>query len=453
MYSANANFRFQKPLSFEFIQETQGESYANEATYRHIDLVGEIHVRPSSEHIEDNIRVSLDMHLSDSTMLQHIFWLSSDEDLVLRIPNRYYSESGSSRPCMYVVATIWVAPQKATKDLVIATQSFSVIIHEGISADMKTVSVKTIAGPVAFPSRTSSPSTFNYREVVVKTTSGSVHGSFALYDLLQITSSSGSIDIDVDPKDAAERNPSPAKLKLETTSGNIKANTPILAETSGAYSPSTIPVRDYQTTITSVSGTVTVTLIHGSDTQIHTSSGSISTTLSPYGSLDSRSSIDVKTNSGTTTIDVLPSLSHPGQAMRNLYGAYKQLSGSLKISYPGEWEGGIEGTIISGSVNFGWPGLVVIEDGKRGYGFKTFRAFKELKDARLKFESVSGSVTLRGGSTAVPGEFNNGKDDDLDEKPVDEPANDEPDMGGAPPPRWPGYSDEWGLAGRVAASR
>ena len=408
-------------------------------------------MKPLLDHMEDSIRVSLDVHLSDSTIMQEIYWTPQDDSLVIRLPNQFYSESGSSNPCMYIAATIWVAPYGTPKELIINTRSFSVIVDEDLSTNLKTLSIDAIAGSVTFPSRNSTLSNFNYREVVVKTVSGSIHGSFALYDLLQITSNSGSITIDVDPKDATEKDPLPAKLILETTSGTIRVDTPTIAGTNKAFSSSVIPARDYRTRITSVSGSVTVTLLHGSDTQLHTSSGSVHATLAPYGFIDSQSGIDVKTNSGTTGVTVLSSLSHPGHPMRHLCASYRQMSGSLSLTYPGEWEGGIEGTVLSGSVSYVWPGLQVLEDGTKGYGFKRFKAYKHFKDTRLTFESISGSVTLKGGSTAAlsGGGANGGKGHDLSERPGrggPGKEKEEPDMGGAPPSRWPGYSDEWGFA-------
>lgn len=422
-------------------------------------------MRPMPEGFQDNVRIDVAMHFSESGMMKSMDWGHHTNSLQLYTPSHVSTDSGSSsRPCIFSNVTIWIATGTKLDALLIDTESFSVTVHEGLSFDTKVMKIRTVSDAVIFPSKQPVASVYNYREVIISTVSGSINGVFPLYDLLSIASVSGTINVDLEPKEAAEHAPVPAQLHVESVSGTVYVNTPAIIRAGEGFPYGVIPDREYRVFISSTSGTQYVNVIHGSETILHSMSGTIHATLSPYGSPSTKSNIDVVTKSASVEVTVLSSISHPGQVMKNLHGTYKRLSGSLKIKYPGEWEGEIEGTTLSGSLHIAWPGLRIIRDGRPGgSGYRVLKAIKGHGDGLLYFNGVSGSTELIGGALRSGWDTWDGGDEgkwrdrweDRDtlpiEGPADEPSIDLPDMGGAPPPapppRWPGYDDEWVVEG------
>ena len=414
-------------------------------------------MRPMVEDIKDKVLVDVVTHFSESDMMKLTVWDRQTNSLRFYTPSHVVKDSSSSSlPCMFSNVTIWIAPGAKLDALLIQTESFSVTVHEGLSFDTKVLKISTVAGSVTFPNRYPTGSLYNYREVIISTVSGSIHGDFPLYDLLSITSISGTVNIGLEPKEAAEHASVPAQLHVETVSGTIYVNTPAVVGAGESFIGAAIPDRDYRVFVSSTSGTQYVNVIHGSETILHSVSGTVQATLSPYGAPWAKSNIDVVTKSGSVEVTVLSSISHAGQAMTNLYGTYKRLSGSLKVKYPGEWEGEIEGSTLSGSLNIAWPGLTVIQDGRSGgSGYRILKAIKGHGHGQLYFEGISGSTDLIGGALRGGRDTWDGSDEggwgegweDIGTPPIvgppDEPLVEIPDLGGRLPSRWPGYDDEW----------
>ena len=398
IHRGSAGFTFVSPGLFEFLELVSGVNIERGDTYRQIYTSGEIHIKPSTEHLEVDMRVDIDIHYSDIGMMREMKFQPSPQSLAIYTPS-HMVEISSSHPCIYIVATLYVNPAAHLEYLKIDAQSMKVIFHEGISLDANILQVAVDAGSVSFPSGDATKMHINPRRIEIYTGSGSVSGTYPLYDLLKITTHSGSISVDVDPQEASRSKPKPAVLELHSMSGRVSVNTPMLAATNKSAMASTIPSRDYQTQISSGSGGLHATLIHGSRTTMTSSAGSVTAALSPQGPPEEESYLYTKTQSGSTDIAVLPSISHPGKPMRQFYGDYRYLSGSLKIRYPEEWEGKVDGQTVTGSISVEWPGLRIVRrsvptgriprsviKGVKGHG-----------DGTLRFEGVSGSVSLRGG--------------------------------------------------------
>lgn len=193
------------------------------------------------------------------------------------------------------------------------------------------------------------PKTTADREITVHTNSASVTGTYALYDLLSITSISGSIDITVDPQPISVDHPKPAVLRVSTNSGSIRVRT----------LTSAVPDRIYESTIASRSGQLEVNIIHGKQSTVRTENGQIKADIYPYGFNDTRSSVDARTNSGSIGITLHSSLSHPAIPLKKLHSLYRTSSGSIDVFYPAQWQGIVEGSTGSGSVSLEWDGLRV----------------------------------------------------------------------------------------------
>lgn len=228
----------------------------------------------------------------------------------------------------------------------------------------------------------------NPRETNIHLTSGSVSGSYPLYDVLDISTISGSIDIDVEPKDADKDNVQPAILRLSSKSGSIRALTSTIS----------VPARDYQTTLRSLNGGIDATLLHGSYTSLRSLTGRINADLYPYGHNNSRTDISTHCKSGSTDITVHSSLSHPADPINKLYSEHHGLSGSVSLWYPAKWQGTIKGSTSSGSIDLEWDGIKVLRDEKKGWVKRTVEAVRGEGGSQMRFSSQSGSLSLGGDS-------------------------------------------------------
>ena len=231
----------------------------------------------------------------------------------------------------------------------------------------------------------------NSRETNIHLTSGSVSGSYPLYDILDISTVSGSIDIDVDPKAAEEDSVQPAVLRLSSKSGSIRALTSTIS----------VPDRDYQTTLRSLNGGIDATLLHGSYTSLRSLNGRINADLYPYGHNDSRTDINTHCQSGSTDVTVHSSLSHPKDPIKKLRSQHHGLSGSVSLWYPAQWQGKVKGSTLSGSVDLDWDGLKVLRDEKKGWIKRTVEAVRGEGESQMTVSSKSGSLSLGGDSGGV----------------------------------------------------
>ena len=243
------------------------------------------------------------------------------------------------------------------------------------------------------------------RTLTITTTHQSVTGTYDLYDALHITTSSGSVNIIVNPKPASSSDPTkPAELYIKTSSGSIRV------ETSGV-GVNNVPNRTYISTLISSSGSIYASpLLHGRSTTLYTSSGRIEASLYPFtgpgaNTTTTRGDIRISSSSGSQQIHVHPCLNFPHAPIRNLYGDYKHQSGKLTLTYPLTWEGSIAGSSSSGSVNYEWPGLRVSRMGNQ------FAATKgSAGSGTLTFSGSSGSTRLYGVGGTLEEERQEGRD-------------------------------------------
>ena len=205
---------------------------------------------------------------------------------------------------------------------------------------------------------------------------------------MDISTVSGSIDIDIEPKDANEENVRPAILRLSSKSGSIRALTSTIS----------VPARDYQTTAKSFNGGIDATFLHGSYTSLHSLNGRINAELYPYGHNGSRTYINTHCQSGSTDVTVHSSLSHPTDPIQKLHSDHHGLSGSVSLWYPAQWQGTIKGSTLSGSIDLDWEGTKVIRDEKKGWIKRTVEAVRGEGESQLSVSSRSGSLTVGGDS-------------------------------------------------------
>ena len=293
-------------------------------------------------------------------------------------------------PCMLIFATIWISPGTTIETLGIYSDDLAIMFEPGLNY-WTTRSTEISAQSAHFSINGADPPNelvMSSRETVINVDSASITGSYSLYDLLSIHTSSGSMDVQINSQAADKQNVKPAMLKLTSNSGSIRAQIPTTDVTD----------RDYRTEISTSDGSVDVTLVHGSRTFIRSINGQVNANLYPYGHNDSRTDIETHCNSAAQTIVLHPSLSHPDDPLKKLYGFYHADSGSLNLHYPAQWQGTVTGTIASGSLNVDWKGLKVIKDGTKGWMNKRFEAVRGDGEGTLVFSESTGSFTLTGDS-------------------------------------------------------
>ena len=296
---------------------------------------------------------------------------------------------GAEVPCIYVAATVSIPPGTTLENLRINTETLSVTFLPGLDyAITNSTEVNAHSSSLSFSANEPPSIDINPRETNIHVNSGSVTGSYPLYDVLDISTISGSIDIDVEPKDADEDNVQPAILRLSSKSGSIRALTSIAS----------VPARDYQTMLKSLSGGIHATLLHGSHTSLRSLNGRISADLYPYGHNNTRTDINTHCQSGSTDVTVHSSLSHPTDPIKKLYSDHQGLSGSLNLWYPAQWQGTVQGSTLSGSIDLDWDGLRVVKDEKKGWIKRSVEAVRGEGEGQLVISSKSGSLNLGGDS-------------------------------------------------------
>ena len=373
---------FTDPTKFSLTQLTQEvPGHHSIATYVH--TTGQIEVRNAEQATGSYVHVDLKLTASDPSLTssEALALEKTDSSLTIKTPRRLpgntVTDQARKAPCLYVSAIVTISPGAKLQNLGISSNTLAVIFHPGLDyAQSRVVDTKTDFG---------STSTYS-RETIIDVNSASVTGAYPLYDLLSIHTNSGSINADIVPKNASIENVKPAVLRLSSNSGSVRS----------VISTVNVPDRDYQTTISTSSGSVQVGVLHGLRTSLRSINGRINADLYPYGHNDSRTNIETHCTSGGIDITVHPSLSHPKAPLKKLYGSYYSTSGSLTLFYPAQWQGTVKGTTLSGGINLDWQGLNLVKDGKHGYVKRYIEAVRGEGEGVLEFHETSGSVHLSG---------------------------------------------------------
>lgn len=368
-----------------------------------VNVTGEIHIRPApAVHgrctpLYFNIARRLDPSLVPANASKEIHPPDYD-DLSTAGGRCIYLRS--CKPGKYKISiTLYLCQGKSLERFIIATTSLPIIVHPGINFSIANQwKLSTISHPITFPpppSPGSEPSTkYSQREIVIYSASGSITGTYPLFDLLSLTTVTGSIDVNIYPRPALPSAPqTPASLVLESTTGSINANVLNIHTQPGIK----IPNRIYTSRVSTISGSISAKLIHTTSTTLLSTSGRISADIYPTSYSSSSpfsSSITTSGQAGSTDITVHPDLFLPQSPIKKLSGKHANTSGSLKVRYPNTWEGQIQARTLSGSVGVKWDGVRIIRD----WAGKEILAERGAGEGQLVLENVSGGIDL-GGTT------------------------------------------------------
>ncbi|KAI1120609.1 hypothetical protein F5Y10DRAFT_258054 [Nemania abortiva] len=291
------------------------------------------------------------------------------------------------------------------------------------------------------------PQTPDPRRIVLRETSNSISGSYPLYDLLSISTESGSISVAVTPHPASSEDPfQPASLELKSKSGSVHVTfsetfvehqvtsdgvtpnppPPHLStieadhDDSARYDSHTnrdssseqnygdrswdaaaqpgIPARDYITSVSTRSASISGTFPLGSHTSLDSQSGSLSGIELVVVPIDKPRPRFLKTVSRDGMQGVRVVVDDFWAVGKNAWwegmvSTHESRSGSISVEYPDSWEGAIEVDTESGSISVTGRGVEIIREAqsrviaRKGKG----RGGKVMARAR------SGSVNLRFG--------------------------------------------------------
>jgi len=231
-----------------------------------------------------------------------------------------------------------------------------------------------VKGPVAFDSRRQN----------IDTGAQSLNGEFDLLDLLSIHSTAGSIKVGIHPRPADTDNPAPAELSIRSQSGQVDIDFPTF----------NAPERDYRVSIDSKSGSVHGNMLHGQYTSIATTSGTVQMQLTPYVAEKYASTMRISTGSSSQDVTLLSPSNQLGAPISNMSSTHSTNSGSLKLAYPREWEGTIEGHSTSGSLQLRGNGIKIIQQHSVNNVGHYVLAKKGDGNSTLNFRTGSGSVDI-----------------------------------------------------------
>ncbi|KAI1757018.1 hypothetical protein F4782DRAFT_525786 [Xylaria castorea] len=253
------------------------------------------------------------------------------------------------------------------------------------------------------------------RRIVLRSSSNSISGSYPLYDLLSISTESGSISVAVTPHPASSEDPSqPASMELKSLSGSVHATfserffdrfvgrdgnseQKYRGGSGNTAIPPGIPAREYITSVSTRSASISGTFPLGSYTSLDSQSGSIGGVELVVVPISTSGPRRLKTVShgGMQSVRVVDDDLWPMVKeawWEGMVSRHESLSGSINVEYPDSWEGTIEVQTGSGSMSVTGRGVEII---RQEQGRMVARKGKD--GGKVIVRARSGSVNLRFG--------------------------------------------------------
>ncbi|KAF9741608.1 hypothetical protein PMIN02_004177 [Paraphaeosphaeria minitans] len=278
--------------------------------------------------------------------------------------------------CLGISVVIYMAAGATLENFNVKAIHMGMQIHEGVNFSV------TNGSSITLTTGTLDASSFNSRETRLETISGSISGKYSLLDLLSIVTKSGSVNVNVDPKEKAVDGPSTALFYASTMSGSIRVDT----------ERKKIPARDYVVSINSTAGSIHGSFIHGSKTDMSSVAGGINVDLMPY-SADGGSVLTTKTTDGETRINLRTPYKAPATAMSKLASTHTSVSSSINLTYPQEWEGHLEGQSVTGVLHVQGKDLELIRQEERP-GLNRVEAKKGSGGSTMVFKTLNGGCDV-----------------------------------------------------------
>ncbi|CAK4032322.1 Hypothetical predicted protein [Lecanosticta acicola] len=387
-YSETATFDFPEIQNFSFVEFMESNHLSG-------GVRGTIAIQPARNKQDVDLRLSVTYALTSPWMVASSNYVQTEDTFILQTPNLQGNHQDySSRPCMWVFARMEIRPGVAIHTWELNTGNLNIKVDDGLfnhTRSSQQPPYLQVTGSSTFNAVRGSAE-FGYwssRETVVEVIAGSITGTFALRDLLSLKTQAGAITVNVDPQKADPDRPRPAEFVATSKSGSIKTNFP----TSGS-----IPEREYKTRVETSSSSVQGSYILGAVTSFRTHAGSIHADLLPF--FDRRepsTTLHTETIAGSTRLNVLTPYGYPGEPWK-APSVHKSVStsGSINVVYPGEWEGNIDCSSLSGSIHVEGRGVQVTRDEKL-VPMRYVAAKKGTGQGKVELKSTSSSIRMRVG--------------------------------------------------------
>ncbi len=221
-----------------------------------------------------------------------------------------------------------------------------------------------------------------------------IHGTYPLYDLLDLSTLTGAIDVTIEPKSGNRT----AVVKINSKTGAIHVRFAKCALSNGekeSKNEKGVFERVYNTRIHTMTGKIHANLLHGGtggEMVISTQTGMLDLRITPIG--DHASKVETRAMTGLSKITV----EAPMQAttLKNLTAVHRSTStGTLDVTYPREWEGRVHAWCSgTGSVDVRGEGLNLQGGGKNIYAWRGEDASKNGKVIEVVSEHT-GSVRFK----------------------------------------------------------
>lgn len=347
---------------------------------------GMVKIQPAQPGQEEDIVATLAFGSSKEFQVSLPNWEFADSSLHLQLPTFSKAPdftSSSYGSYLSVAVTLYLKPDVDWTSFNIDTTHLAIESSKQLFSSKDSTLEPTI-NTTSFTTHSTSIhlSHWTARRTILKTSSGPITGSFTLLDLLDLTSSSGSIKVSLDSGEADSSNPQPAQLSISSSSGSVDVSSNL----------TTLYDREYKTDVSTQSASIMGTFLLGSSARFTTSSGVIMADLTPYDSQAS-SALHTRSSSGITRMEVFGAHKNGGKAFKDLRSEHVSAgSGGLDLRYPRQWEGKIDAVTGSGSISVKGEGVVVDEAGQYGRGH--VRAHKGGSDSTIEARTGSGSVRL-----------------------------------------------------------
>ncbi|KAF7876824.1 hypothetical protein EAF04_001907 [Stromatinia cepivora] len=416
---------------------------------REVQTAGEVRIRhlPRNSN-KGKAHFTIDVKLSHPEL--SVLNTLNEDDGTLKVSTPRFAIH--ENPCISLEITAWIPEDAKISNVFFDLVTLSIQLFDDAKIKViKDTVLKTVSGHVKFPKSTTSstalpsitaaeaqPQTnfeFDSRRIVVETVSGKIEGAYPLYDLLNLSSHSGAIGINVSPKPVLESAPAPATLDINTSSGTIEVSSPVKI-------PEATYPREYITRLGSISGAIRGDFFVGSTGVFKTTSSRIQLVVRPILPATSdddkmRNEFSTHSISGSTHVTlldplfVLPSaignihdgpldstpVDHystyaPGiitlstsssvqpfkSELRTFHSSHRSTSGHIESYYPSSWIGNIEAKTISGRMKVEGKGIEIVER-NNGWGHKRIKARKGVErdddGNSVGFETVGGAIALK----------------------------------------------------------
>ncbi|KAI6865992.1 hypothetical protein KC323_g4085 [Hortaea werneckii] len=331
-------------ISFDFVKlDDFALTELLEPTFTDLGAItGNIWVMPAPTGQEADVRVWVSFATTAPWRVTDASYGYSKNGLELRLPNLEKTPMRSvGEPCMDVGVIVYVNHGVELNEWHISTANLNVVVEEGLFGKDSLARgglISNMTSIIAIKGNVEA-AYWSSRHTIIDVPSGSVHGTYALRDVLSVHTHSGSISITVDPQEADETHPAPAEFEAISHSGGVHVD----------FLDDSLPDREYKTRIESYSGSISGNYVHGSRTAMHTESGGIDVEIKPYCE-KGPSGIYTDSGSGSSRMVIRSPYCDPHSEMSILHSQHRAKSGSMELTYPRQWEGIVEGWSYSGSI-------------------------------------------------------------------------------------------------------